>query len=80
MASRTKRTKSKAQGAAGDNGGIKNVAGLGSKLVGSLPAKTALSRLSGVRPSRTRAFFAATAAAFTGGVLVYRALRSGGDD
>jgi hypothetical protein len=40
-------------------------------------AKTAAKRASGARPSRTQAFFAATATAVALGVLAYKVLRSG---
>jgi hypothetical protein len=50
------------------------------KAATSLPGRTVLSRLAGVRPSRTRAFITACGAAIAGGTLVYRLLRSGGND
>lgn len=50
-----------------------------SKVTTSLPGRTVLSRLAGVRPSRTKAFFTASAAAIAGATLVYRLLRSGDD-
>jgi hypothetical protein len=43
----------------------------------TLAAKAAGERLAGQRPSRVRAFLAATVAGFGTGVLVYRLLRSG---
>lgn len=69
MATRTKPTKGKTTKAARKS----------SKLVTSLPGRTAVSRLAGVRPSRTKAFLTACAAAVTGATLVYRLLRSGDD-
>jgi hypothetical protein len=69
MATQTKPTKGKTAKAATKS----------SKLVTSLPGKTAISRLAGVRPSRTKAFFAACAAAVTGATFIYRLLRSGDD-
>jgi hypothetical protein len=43
-------------------------------------AETVVERLEGKRPSRIRALFVAGAAAFGTGVLVYKLLRSGGDE
>jgi hypothetical protein len=40
-------------------------------------AKTAAKRATGDRPSRTKAFAAATATAFTLGIIAYKILRSG---
>jgi hypothetical protein len=57
-------------------GQLKGIAPLGAKLASSLPIKTAVSRLAGVRPSRTRSFLAASTAAAAGGAVVYRLLRS----
>jgi hypothetical protein len=48
--------------------------------VGGAVGETVGTRLSGQRVSRTRAFFVAAVAAAGAGVLVYRVLRSGGDD
>lgn len=75
MATQTQRAKGKAKEAASD-GGVKKTLGM----VTSLPARTALTRLAGVRPSRTKAFLTASAAAIAGATLVYRLLRSGNDD
>ena len=72
MATQTKRAKGKAKEAA-SNGGLKKTVGV----VTSLPARTALTRLAGVQPSRTKAFLTASAAAVGGAVLIYRLLRSG---
>jgi hypothetical protein len=58
-------------------GQLQEVAPVGAKLASSLPIKTAVSRLAGLRPSRTRAFLAATTAAVAAGALAYRLLRSG---
>jgi hypothetical protein len=46
----------------------------------SLATETAAKRLAGERPSRTRAFLAASVVAVGAGVLTYKLLRSGGDD
>jgi hypothetical protein len=48
--------------------------------VSSVLTETAAERLAGDQPSRPRAFVAAAAAAVAAGVLVYRLLRSGGDE
>jgi len=40
-------------------------------------AKTAAKRATGERPSRTKAFAAATATALTLGIIAYKILRSG---
>jgi hypothetical protein len=56
---------------------LQGIVPLGAKFAGSLPIKTAVARLAGARPSRTRAFLAASAAAVAGGVFAYRVLRSG---
>jgi hypothetical protein len=58
-------------------GQLQEMLPVGSKALTSLPARTALSRLAGERPSRPRAIAAAGAAAMTGAVLVYRLLRAG---
>jgi hypothetical protein len=41
--------------------------------------KAAAQRMTGVRPSRTRSFFAAVVTAGVAGVFAYKLLRSGGD-
>lgn len=51
----------------------------GSKVLTSLPARTAADRLAGERPSRTKALLTASVAAVAAGVIVYKLLRNGGD-
>jgi hypothetical protein len=46
--------------------------------VSSAVEEAAAQRLAGEKPSRTRSFVAAAAAAVAAGTLVYRLLRSGG--
>lgn len=56
---------------------LQGITPVGVKLASSLPVKTAVARLTGEIPSRTRAFLAASAAAVAGAVVAYRLLRSG---
>lgn len=87
MATRTRRaTKGKAGKGAGGSGvkktlgKVRGIAPGASKAATSLPARTAATRMAGKRPSRTKAVLTASTVAVVGAALVYRLLRSGGDD
>lgn len=75
---RTKATANKT-GRTGFKDTVEQLQGIapGVKLASSLPIKAVVSRLAGVRPSRTRALLAASSAAVAGAVAAYRLLRSG---